>query len=192
MTSTITRQRLQAAGSRFGTFVLIALLLAVAATACSPAADTENDAARALQYQVLAVTESAASNDPTGTLKLLDELKAELDEAALAGDITFQRHQNIQAAIDALRAELTASAQPKPEQYAAAVPVPAAPAAETATAAAAAKKPSVLGTVARKPAAPAQPAPAPITAVAPVAPAPAPSVNNNGKAVGKDKGNGKG
>lgn len=115
-----TIRRRPAAGRMTG-FVLIALLLGGATAGCSSDVPGKSpDAAVELQSQVLAVTESAAVDDRTSTLKLLDELVTKLDKAAMDGDITFQRHRSILDAINALRTELTAKTSASP-----AVPEPA-------------------------------------------------------------------
>jgi hypothetical protein len=85
-------------------------LLIAALAGCSPAApDLESDAARQLQAKVLTVSQSAASNDPAGALKSLDELVVQIDAAAADGNVSFKRHQNIMKAVDAVRADLTAA-----------------------------------------------------------------------------------
>lgn len=182
----MTRHRIRpATPSRRAQFLLIAVLLA-GATGCSAAPVKGEDAGLALQSQVLAVTKAAAAKDPAVTLKLLDELAAKLDSSAMAGDVTFQRHQNIMAAIDALRTELTAH-------------LPAAP----VTAAVAAAPADVPAPSADQPdGGPGADAPAPLKAgTAPVAPpllqAPAPAVQppaqtSRGNGNGNDNGNGRG
>ena len=186
--------RRTATGQRFG-LLLIAVLLAGAAAGCSSPAPVKGaDAGLVLQSQVLAVTEAAAANDPDGTLKLLDELAAKVDQTAMAGDITFQRHQTIMAAINALRTELAAHL---PVSSGTATPAPAAVPAEADQTAAA--DPGVPDAVVHAPisawtadTAPIETAPAPPIVQAPVvqapaAPSPAPAVHGKGS----DKGNGK-
>ena len=92
-----------------GSLLTPAVLLAGVLAGCgAPAPELGSEAARQLQSQVLAVSEAAAANDPAGSLKLLDALVTELDQAAANGDVSFKRHQSIRAAIDAVRAELIA------------------------------------------------------------------------------------
>lgn len=183
-------------------FLLIAVLLAGAAAGCSsaPAPVKGADAAQVLQSQVLAVTKAAAANDPVGTtLRLLDELAAKLNGAAMAGDVTFQRHQSIMSAIDALRTELTAHlpASPGPAPMAAAAAAPADVPADAVVPVVVAPAPFRAWTA---PVAPAAQAPAPVVqapapqppVVQPPAerPSPAPSpTRDHGK--GSGKGNGK-
>lgn len=155
--------------------LLTAALLAGSLSGCGPAPELDGGAAGQLQSQVLAVTEAAATNDSAGALKLLDELTAKLDTAAAEGQVSFKRHQSIKAAIDAVRADLTA------QQAAADKAARDAAAAKKAAAdkAAAAARAAAAAAAAKAAAAAAAAAPAP------VAPAPA-----AGK--GKPKGKGKG
>lgn len=98
-------------GSRFRTpaGLLAGVLLAGALGACgSPAPELDRNTATELQSQVLSVSEAAAAHDPAGSLKLLDRLLTRLDAAAANGEVSFKRHQSIKAAIDAVRADLTA------------------------------------------------------------------------------------
>lgn len=152
--------------------VACAVLFAGALAGCGAPPELRPEVARQLQSQVLAVTGAAAAEDPAGSLKLLDALAGRLDQAAASGDVSFRRHQSIRAAIDAVRADLTA--QQAAEQAAA----------ETARRAA--------EQIAAEQAATDQAAAAQAAAVAPppaaVAPAPVPA--NNSKAKGKDKGKG--
>lgn len=167
---------------RFGTVLLCAVLVGGAASGCgAPAPELDGDAAKALQSRVLAVTEAAAADDLNGSLQQLDELGTELDQAAAAGDVSFQRHQDIRVAIDTVRADLTAL-----QAEAARV------AAEQAAAAEAARVAAEQAAAAEAAAA-ASAAPPPPVKVAPV-PAPADNSKDNGKGNGKDsgKGNGKG
>lgn len=93
----------------FAAGLLSAALLTGTLAGCgTPAPELGRDTAQQLQSQVRAVTEAAATNDPAGSLKLLDELVSKLDEAAARGDVSFKRHQSIRASIDAVRAELAA------------------------------------------------------------------------------------
>ena len=91
-----------------GPLVAAALIAGSLSGCAGPAPDLESAAAQQLQSQVLAVTEAAATEDTAGALKLLDELAAKLDTAAADGQVSFKRHQSITAAIDAVRADLTA------------------------------------------------------------------------------------
>ena len=161
-------QRRNGSTHRISAALLAGVLLAGALAGCgSPAPELGRDAARQLQSQVLAVSEAAASNDPAGSLKHLDELLAGLDAAAASGEVSFKRQQSIKSSIDAVRADLLAQ-------------LAAAEAARVAAEQEAASQAAAAGAAA-------SPAPA---APAVVVPAPAPA--NGGKAKGKEKGKGNG
>lgn len=155
------------AGWLLGTVVLTGTL-----AGCAAAPELDGTAARELQSQVLSVTEAAAANDPTASLKHLDDLVLKLDEAAARGEVSFPRHQSIRKSVDAVRADLNAkqaeAARVAAEQDAAAQA--AAAAAAQAQAAAQAEAAAAAST--------------PPPAVAPAPPA------DNGKTKGKGKGNG--
>ena len=154
--------------------VLTGFMLAAALAGCAGAApELETGAAAKLQERVLEVTRSAAGSNPAAALKSLARLSSELDAAAAAGQVSFKRHRSITAAINSVRADLTA-----------------AQAAKNAAAQAAAAK------------ATATPKPSPTTAPAAVVPVPAPAPapansgrqdnSGNGSQEGnKDKGSGK-
>lgn len=158
--------------------VLTGCMLAAGLAGCAGAApELETNAAAKLQQQVLEVTRSAAGSNPAAALKSLDRLTSELDAAAAAGQVSFKRHRSITAAINSVRADLTAAQSAKKA------------AADAAARAAAAK-------------ATAAPKPSPTTAPAVVVPAPAPvpapansgRQDNSGKGSSegnKDKGSGK-
>jgi hypothetical protein len=154
--------------------VLTGCVLAAALAGCSGAApELETAAAAKLQQRVLELTKSAAGSNPAAALKSLASLSSELDAAAAAGQVSFKRHRSIAAAINSVRADLTA-----------------AQAAKNAAAQAAAVK----ATPAPKP----SPTTAPAVAVPAPAPAPAPAKvgkqGSSGKGspeANKDKGSGK-
>lgn len=161
-----------AAGSRFGALLLCVVLVGGAAAGCSvPAPELGAEAAKTLQAQVLAVTEAAAANDPAGSLKLLDELGAQLDQAAASGGVSSKRHQDIRGAMDAVRSDLAALQAAAEAAKAAAEQAAAAEAAKAAEQAAATAPPPAV--------------------IAP-APAPAPSPANKGNDNDDDNGKGKG
>jgi hypothetical protein len=144
--------------------VLTGFMLAAALAGCAGAApELETGAAAKLQERVLEVTRSAAGSNPAAALKSLARLSSELDAAAAAGQVSFKRHRSITAAINSVRADLTA-----------------AQAAKNAAAQAAAAK------------ATATPKPSPTTAPAAVvpvpAPAPAPAPANSGRQDNSGKG----
>ena len=96
-------------------------VFAVGLTGCGGAApEFKADAAVQLQQRVLAVTEAAAGGDPAGALTSLQQLAADLDAAAADGHLSFQRHQSITVAVDAVRADLTATLAARKAEAAAA------------------------------------------------------------------------
>jgi hypothetical protein len=169
----MSRRQTPAAWRRAMT-ALTGFTLAAALAGCVGAApELETGAAAKLQERVLEVTRSAAGSNPAAALKSLAQLSSELDAAAAAGQVSFKRHRSITAAINSVRADLTA-----------------AQAAKNAAAQAAAPK------------ATAAPKPSPTTAPAAVVPVPAPAPapansgrqdnSGNGSQEGnKDKGSGK-
>jgi hypothetical protein len=158
--------------------VLTGCMLATGLAGCAGAApELEANAAATFQQQVLEVTRSAAGSNPAAALKSLDRLTSELDAAAAAGQVSFKRHRSITAAINSVRADLTA-----------------AQAAAKATADAAARAAAPKPTAAPKP----SPTAAPAVVVPAPAPVPAPAnsgrQDNSGKGSSegnKDKGSGK-
>lgn len=129
-------------------WMLGAVLPAGILAGCAPAPELDRDAARQLQSQVLTVTEAAAANDPAAALQQLDGLALKLDEAAARGGVSFQRHQGIRAALESVRADLTAqqaaAARLAAEQEAAAQAAAAAAAQAEADAAAEAAAPPAV------------------------------------------------
>ena len=158
--------------------VLTGCMLAAGLAGCAGAApELETNAAAKLQQQVLEVTRSAAGSNPAAALKSLDRLTSELDAAAAAGQVSFKRHRSITAAINSVRADLTAAQSAK-----------------KATADAAARAAAAKATAAPKP----SPTTAPAVVVPAPAPVPAPAnsgrQDNSGKGSSegnKDKGSGK-
>lgn len=145
-----------------------ALLLAGSLAACGPAdSGLKQDTAAQLQHRVLAVSEAAAGNDPTGGLTALAALETDLAAATSNGTVSDDRRRSIVTAVAAVRADLN-------EAVAAA-----AAAAKAAEDAAAAQRQAEADAAAAAAAAEASK-----VAPAPVVPAPA---QNNGKA-GKGKG----
>jgi septal ring factor EnvC (AmiA/AmiB activator) len=130
-------------------WLLGTVLLTATLAGCAPAPELDRDAARQLQSTVLAVTETAAANDPSASLKRLDELVLKLDEAAARGEVSFKRHQSIRKSVDSVRADLTArqaeaarvAAEKEAAAQAAAAAAAAAAQAEADAAAAAAQAP---------------------------------------------------
>ncbi|WP_395402277.1 mucin-associated surface protein [Arthrobacter sp. UC242_113] len=160
--------------------VLTGCMLAAGLAGCAGAApELETNAAAKFQQQVLEVTRAAAGSNPSAALKSLDSLSSELDAAAAAGQVSFKRHRSITAAINSVRADLTA-----------------AQAAKKAAADAAARAAAAKATATAKPSpttAPAVVVPAPLPAPVPV-PANSGRQDNSGKGKSegsKDKGSGK-
>ncbi|EAR24991.1 hypothetical protein A20C1_06906 [marine actinobacterium PHSC20C1] len=85
-------------------------LVTAALTGCSQAApEIDSDAASRMQASVSAVTQAAAVGDPEGALTALDALEAQLKLDTESGAISAERSAQIQAAIDLVRADLTAA-----------------------------------------------------------------------------------
>ena len=78
-------------------------------TIASPTSKYSSEIARSLQSEVLAVTESAANDDPAAALDRLDRLLAIVAEANARGELTASRLQSIESAIAAVRADLEAA-----------------------------------------------------------------------------------
>ena len=86
--------------------MLIVLVSGAALTACAPQPAVSDEAAEGLQASVLVVAESAAANDLARAVSELDALQARLDGAKESGDVSDERSEKIQAAIDLVRADL--------------------------------------------------------------------------------------
>ena len=86
--------------------MLIVLVSGAALTACAPQPAVSDEAAEGLQASVLVVAESAAANDLARAVSELDALQARLDGAKGSGDVSDERSEKIQAAIDLVRADL--------------------------------------------------------------------------------------
>lgn len=69
---------------------------------------TEEKAAQ-LQSQVLAITSAVADGGYAAALDALTALQTELDAAAADGSLSFARHQRIEAAMAAVRADIQAA-----------------------------------------------------------------------------------
>lgn len=101
--------------------VIASVALAAVLAGCAGTPPTlSSQTSTALQSGVVAVAESAAAGDQTSALARLDELQQTLDAALAAGDVTAERAAAIQAAIDAVRADL----QPAPAPSVEPVPQP--------------------------------------------------------------------
>ncbi|GAB2451140.1 membrane protein involved in colicin uptake [Conyzicola lurida] len=85
---------------------LVVLLSASTLLGCAPQPDLSDSAAQTLQQSVQQVATLASTGDPTGATAELDALQGELDAAVDSGDVTAERSQTIQTAIDAVRADL--------------------------------------------------------------------------------------
>ena len=80
-------------------------VLALALTACGGTDATPTDA---LQTGVVAIADAAAAGDTTSALAEVDALQQQLTEALDDGTITADMAARIQAALDLVRADLTA------------------------------------------------------------------------------------
>ena len=88
------------------------LLLAGCANAPVP---VDEAVSASLQVGVIEVADAAASGDYDASLALLDELQEALDAAIADDALTAGKAASIQAAIDAVRSDLTELAAPEPE-----------------------------------------------------------------------------
>ncbi|MET0713951.1 MAG: hypothetical protein ABWY57_03490 [Mycetocola sp.] len=100
-------------------FAGAALVLSLT-TGCQTAPpDITADQAKAFQSRVLAITGAVADGGYAAALEALTALETELDAAAAAGSVSFARHQRIEAAMTAVRADVQAAidaqAVPEPE-----------------------------------------------------------------------------
>ena len=84
-------------------------MLTLGLTGCGAAPELGADAAAQLQQRALVVTKAAAGSDRAAALTSLEQLASDLDAAAADGRVSFKRHQNITAAVDAVRADLAAA-----------------------------------------------------------------------------------
>lgn len=62
-----------------------------------------------MQTSVSAVTQAAATGDPTNAIAALDALETQLRQGTASGAIDADRSARIQASIDLVRADLTAA-----------------------------------------------------------------------------------
>jgi hypothetical protein len=95
--------------SRFATSGTLALALAgtMLLSGCAPT-DPSDAATERLDASVVQTADRAASGDYAGAAASLDVLQTRLAEYVEAGDVTADRSVEIQAAIDTVRADLTA------------------------------------------------------------------------------------
>ncbi|MFD5277677.1 hypothetical protein ACFWIX_08975 [Pseudarthrobacter sp. NPDC058362] len=97
-------------GGRRAAVALLTLLAAGAiALAAIPAlrnAEPDDAALRGLQIRVLAISQAAAENRIDGALDALAALERDLDEAAGSGLVSAARFRGIDAALEAVRADL--------------------------------------------------------------------------------------
>lgn len=170
-----------------GKRAIIALLAIVAAAAIAVAAipslrnaEPHETALRGLQIRVLAITQAAAENRIDSALDALAALERDLDEAAGSGLISAARFKGIDAALEAVRADLAREADAGAAAAKAAVtaesPRPAPASAKASPVPVPAPVPEQLGTVQ-------EPAPGPAAK-----PGPPPGVQEpKGKAKGAGK-----
>ena len=144
---------------------MAAAALTTAAVTVSPnlgGADSEEATLRGFQIRVLNVTQAAAENRLDGVLDALEALERDLDLAAGQGAISAARYRGIDAALEAVRADVTRT-----------ITAQAASAADAKAAVTAAEQPTVNVT-APEPAPAPEPQPVQAQPEAPAAPAPAP------------------
>ncbi|MFC4614369.1 hypothetical protein ACFO3K_06565, partial [Cellulomonas algicola] len=117
---------------RWAASVLVATVL-LGATGCARP-DIDADRARALQSDVLAVTQASAEGRFDAAGALLDRLRAEVEDGRSSGDLSAERYATLAAAIDDVATELEASASAQAAAEAAAQAAAAEAAAEAARA----------------------------------------------------------
>ncbi|WP_350002346.1 hypothetical protein [Pseudarthrobacter sp. WHRI 8279] len=89
---------------------LAAAALTAAAVVVSPAfggADSDEATLRGFQIRVLNITQAAAENRLDGVLDAVEALERDLDLAAGQGAISAARYRGIDAALEAVRADVT-------------------------------------------------------------------------------------
>ncbi|MBG6237245.1 cobalamin biosynthesis protein CobT [Mycetocola sp. CAN_C7] len=94
---------------RFIQVCATAALIVGLTTGCQAAPDIAAAQAEAFQSRVLAVSTSVADGGYAAALEELTALETELNAAASAGTVTFSRHQRIEAALVAVRADIQAA-----------------------------------------------------------------------------------
>jgi hypothetical protein len=147
-----------------------------AATPLLRPADSDEGTLRGLQIRVLNISQAAAENRMDGALTALEALEKDLNDAAGQGRISLSRYRGIEAAVEAVRADINGQVA---AVSAAAAEIPVAAPAET---------PAPVALPEPQPE-PAQPVVVPLPAPAPVQEAPA--LQGPAKEA-KDKGKGKG
>ncbi|MDC7121110.1 hypothetical protein OMK64_06125 [Cellulomonas fimi] len=93
---------------RWAASALVATVLLGAAGCARP--DVDADRARALQSDVLAVTQASAEGRYDAAAALLDRLRAEVEGGRSSGDLSSERYATLSAAIDDVATELEAAA----------------------------------------------------------------------------------
>lgn len=98
---------------RRGTRALLLLCCALVAAAVVAGAsgvrstDTDGNVLRGFQIRVLSISQAAAENRMDGALAALQALEKDLGDAAAAGRLSAARYRGIEAALSAVRADLT-------------------------------------------------------------------------------------
>ena len=95
-----------------------ALVLGLTAGCQAAPPDITPNQASAFQSQVLAITTAVADGSYAAALDALTTLETELDAAAAEGEISFARHQRVEAALAVVRADVQTAIdalQPDPE-----------------------------------------------------------------------------
>ena len=85
---------------------LVVLLSGATLLGCAPQPDISDSAAQTLQQSVQQVATLASTGDPAAATAELDALQGSLDAAVDSGDVTAERSQTIQSAVDLVRADL--------------------------------------------------------------------------------------
>lgn len=100
------------------------LLLLLAGCQTAPQ-DLSTDRAEQFQARVLAITTAVSDGSYAGALDELAALEADLNAAAADGTISFSRHQRIEAALSAVKADVQAAVDAEVAPAPAETPTPA-------------------------------------------------------------------
>ena len=172
-----TRFRLWRAAAVLVTAACVAGVLYAASPLLRPA-DSDAATLRGLQIRVLNISQAAAENRMDGALVALEALEKDLNDAAGEGLISLSRYRGIDAAVEAVRADITGQLA---ATAAAAAEAPAATASDTSSAEVAVQPLPAPQVEPEQPAVIPVPAPAPVQQQ-PVLPDAAKEAKGKGKA----------
>ena len=172
------RFRLWRAAAALVTAACVAGALYAASPLLQPA-DSDAATLRGLQIRVLNISQAAAENRMDGALAALEALEKDLNDAAGQGLISLSRYRGIDAAVEAVRADI--NGQLAATAAATAAEAPAATASVTSPSEEAVQPQQAPQTEPQQPAIIPVPAPAPVQQQ-PVLPDPAKEAKGKGKA----------